>query len=510
MKNNSLIYVISLAIILMSSCNDDFLNLKNESKLSSESFWKTKEQVYQAMVANYAGLQAYNGNKWTFFEEVWTGMNYRGDDIDINTSEPYGREVANFTVKTDNSNALDMWRTWYSIIGRSNQIIANVPNVSDSEVSPTEKNAYIAEARFLRALSYMYLVVYFENVPLITTFETDETKLYPAQASSNEVWDFIEADFQFAESHLPESYNAANAGRATKWAAKSFLGKVYLAREKWTLARDKFAEVVNSGVFGLVSDFNQVFDGTQENGIESVFEIQFSANRTDGNDERTPLNYEALPYELGGWELYYPSQWIVDVLKNDKKADGTYSDRTYGTIFFDDPNSTAYSLEHGDWVTYQEFKDLGGSGFYHKKFSYAVDRQYYIGTNVHLMRYAEVLLMYAEALNEMDQTPQAITQINIVRARSKAAPLASMDKNALRNQIRHHERPAELAAEMGIRWFDLYRWNKGNTAKESIKATLTAHAKPFVSNYVEPKHDLLPIPAYEMNTNPNLVQNTGY
>jgi len=511
MKKNILFYILPAVFIFLGACNKDFLELKNESQLSSDSFWKTKEQVNQAVIANYAGLQTYEGDKWTFFEEVWTGMNYRGDDIDNNTAEPYGREIANFTVKTDNSGALNMWRTWYAIIGRSNQIITNVPLISDNVISADEKNAFIAEARFLRGLAYMYLVVYFENVPLVVTFETDETKMYPSQNQPSEVWDLVEADFQFAENNLPDNYDAANAGRATKWAAKSFLGKVYLAREKWTLARDKFKEVVESNVYDLIPDFNNVFDGSNENGVESVFEIQFSADRSNGNDERVPINFEGVPYELGGWELYYASQWIVDELKTDKKIDGTYSDRVYGSIFFDDPNSTMFNLETDEWVPYSDYKALGGTGLFHKKYGYAVDRQNYIGTNIHLLRFADVLLMYAEALNESGQTAAAIPQVNRVRQRSNAVDLSlALDQSTLRNQIRHHERPAELAIEMGIRWFDLYRWGKGNTAKESIKSTLTLHGKPSISNYVEPKHDLLPIPAYEINTNSKLIPNPGY
>jgi len=511
MKNKILIYPLLLAVFLFLSCSNNFLDLKNESQLSSESFWKTKEQVNQAVIACYAGLQTYEGDKWTFFEEVWTTMNYRGDDIDNNPSEPYGREVANFTVKTDNSGTLNIWRTWYAIIGRSNQIITNVPLVDVKEVSENEKNNFVAEAKFLRALSYMYLEVYFENVPLVTTFEKDESKMYPSQAKPSDVWNLVEEDLKFAEANLPESYDGANLGRATKWTAKAFLGKVYLAREKWDLARDKFAEVVNSHVYGLVPDFNNVFDGSNENGIESVFEVQFSADRSNGNDERTPINFEGVPYELGGWQLYFASGWILDELKKDKKNDGTYSDRVYGTVFFDDPGSTMFNLETDNWVSYADYKALGGSRIFHKKYNYAVDRQNYIGTNIHLLRYADVLLMFAEALNETGKTADAIANINLVRERSRASDLPmTMNQSALRTQIRHHERPAELAIEMGIRWFDLYRWGKGNTAKESIKSTLTLHGKPFISNYNEPKHDLLPIPEYEINTNPNLVPNPGY
>jgi hypothetical protein len=170
-----------------------------------------------------------------------------------------------------------------------------------------------------------------------------------------------------------------------------------------------------------------------------------------------------------------------------------------------------YNLDTEESVTFEEFKALGGDRPYFKKFGYAVDRQNYIGTNIHLMRYADVLLMYAEALNEAGQTSTAIEMINKVRQRSNAADLSSsLSQAELRTQIRHHERPAELSMELGIRWFDLYRWNKGNTAKESIKTTLTAHNKPFASNYTEPKHNLFPIPAYEMNTNTKLDQNDGY
>jgi hypothetical protein len=513
MKRNISIYILALAAILITSCNENFLDLTNESQLSSDSFWKTKAQAEQAVIATYASLQTYSGDKWTFFEELWTGMNYKGDDIDNNPAEPYGREIANFTVNADNSNILNMWRTWYSTVGRANQVIQRIPEMSASELSDDDRNQYLGEARFLRGLAYMYLVVYFENIPLVTTFETDETKLYPSQAEPAEVWELVISDFLFASQNLPLSYDEANTGRATSLAAKAFLGKAYLATEQWTLARDMFGSVVNDPAcpYDLVEKYEEIFDGSHENGVESVFEIQFSADRSNGNDERVPLNYEGVPYELGGWELFYPTQWIVNELKTDLTEDGKYSDRVYGTIFFDDPNSTMYNLDTEEWISFNDFKELGGQRPYYKKFSYAVDRQYYIGTNLHLMRFADLLLMYAEALNETNQTTLAISVVNRVRERSHAAPLPlTMNQSQLRTKIRHHERPAELSMEMGIRWFDLYRWAKGNSAKEPAKTTLLNHGKPFASNYTEPKNDIFPIPSYEKNTNHNLEQNPGY
>ena len=117
--------------------------------------------------------------------------------------------------------------------------------------------------------------------------------------------------------------------------------------------------------------------------------------------------------------------------------------------------------------------------------------------------------MYAEALNESGNTTAAITEINKVRARGKAAPLITMSKEELRTQIRHHERPVELAMEFGIRWFDLYRWDKGSAASESIKTTLETHNIPFSDNFQD-KHKVFPIPLQELNINANLQQNSGW
>lgn len=146
---------------------------------------------------------------------------------------------------------------------------------------------------------------------------------------------------------------------------------------------------------------------------------------------------------------------------------------------------------------------------YFKKYAFNADLDNYNGTNIPVIRYADVLLMYAEALNENNKTSLAIDQVNIVRARGGAAPLGVMTKEELRTQIRHHERPVELAMEFGIRWFDLYRWQRGSTATESIKTTLENHNKPFAENFQD-KHIVFPIPLQEININSNLTPNPGW
>ena len=220
------------------------------------------------------------------------------------------------------------------------------------------------------------------------------------------------------------------------------------------------------------------------------------------------------PYAVDGWELFYPSNWLVTELKKDKKTDGSYSDRVYGTIFFDDPKSEIWDLNTpANLVSYASVASSLGNPHYFKKYAYPTDRSgSYIGININVIRYADVLLMLAEALNENGKTNEAIDRVNEVRARSGAVSIVSgsKSKDELREWIRHHERPIELSMEWANRWFDLVRWGRGATAKQSIKTTLTNHTKPFASNFVDTKHIRFAIPSQETSINPLLVQNSGY
>jgi hypothetical protein len=507
MKNKWLPVAVAL-LAFAPSCSDDFIEVPNENTLTESSFWQNEAHALQALTAAYASLQGFDGSKWTFFEENYIGVTYRSDEIYNNQAEAYGRALASFTSTTDESTGFNLWRTCYTGIGRANQIIRRVPGIAD--IPADSRAGIVAEAHFLRALNYFYLVCSFENVPLVTEYETDPDNLYPSQATPAAVWAQIERDLNDAVGGLPESYPDEWKGRVTKWAAKAMLGKVLLFQEKWPEAESAFREVVESGQFSLLPQYADNFNGNSENGPESVFEIQFSGDRANGNDERHPFNYEVTPYALGGWELFYPSEWLKDEMKKDLKTDGSFSDRVLASIFFDAPESEMFNLDTKETVKYADVAAGLNHPVYWKKFNNNTDVNNYVGTNVTLIRYADVLLMYAEALNENGKTTEAIQQVDVVRARSGAAGLGNMTKDALRTQIRHHERPCELAMEFGIRWLDLYRWEKGSAAKESTRATLVAHGKTFIDNYAEPKHRLNPIPAQERSINPNLEQNPGW
>lgn len=501
-------YIIVAVFFLgsLNSCSDDFINVDNKEVLTEESFWQTEDHAMQALTAAYGAMQSATGSKWAFFEEMYTALAYRADDVVNNTAETYGRSLANFTNTTEESGPFNVWRASYAGIGRANQILQQVPEME--ALSAETKKGIIAEAKFLRAYYYFWLVTGFENVPLITTFSGDLENLFPGQAATADVWTQIETDLSEAETDLPTSYSSEWKGRATRGAAKALLGKVYLFQEKWSDAESKLQEVTGMG-YALLPNYADNFNGNAENGNESVFEIQFTGDRSNGNDERQVFNFQVSPYAFGGWELFYPSQWLVDEMKTDLTAGGEISDRVYESIFFDDPNSEMYSRADDAVRTYASVSGDLNHPKYFKKYAFNQDTNFYNGTNISIIRYADVLLMYAEALNENNKTPLAIDQVNIVRQRGGAEPLGVMTKEELRAQIRHHERPVELAMEYGIRWFDLYRWQRGSTATESIKTTLEAHNKPGADNFQD-KHIVFPIPLQEININENLNQNPGW
>ncbi|MCL6267734.1 RagB/SusD family nutrient uptake outer membrane protein [Flagellimonas myxillae] len=506
MKRNKYIIIVILAIFGLNSCSDDFIEVQNKEVLTDSSFWQTEDHALQALTSAYAALHSSSGSKWAFFEEIYTAMAYKADDMVNNTAETYSRALASFTNTTEESGPFNIWRSAYAGIGRANQILLRVPEMES--ISQQSKDVIVAEAKFLRAYYYFWLVTGFENVPLVITYETDPDSLFPNQASPAEVWAQIETDLSEAEANLLTEHAAEWRGRATVGAARALLGKAYLFQEKWSEAESKFAQVVAMD-YALLENYEDNFNGNGENGSESVFEIQFTGDRSNGNDERQVFNFEVSPYAFGGWELFYPSEWLVEEMRTDVNAEGDPSDRVYASIFFDDPGSQMYSRDTDTEIAYSDVAGELNHPKYFKKYSFNADTNFYNGTNIALIRYADVLLMYAEALNENNKTAEAIVEVNKVRERGGAVPLAGLSQSELRTQIRHHERPVELSMEFGIRWFDLYRWQRGSTATESIKTTLEDHNKPFAENFQD-KHILYPIPLQEININENLEQNPGW
>ena len=220
------------------------------------------------------------------------------------------------------------------------------------------------------------------------------------------------------------------------------------------------------------------------------------------------MNITCLPFiwDLAGLDAYeeaYPTDWMCQTLLADKTIDGKSSDRALHTLIFDDPECRPFYYKNGE-----SFKDYHKEGeiFWHKYVTYTEgmsDYWDYSFFNVSVIRYADVLLLYAECLNDKGETTEAINIINKVRARVNvpALPL-TMSKAEVLKHLQDKERPCELALE-GSRWYDLVRWG-------IVEETLKAHNKPFVENYVDTKHQLFPIPHSEFLLNPDWEQNPNY
>ena len=500
-----LILLFSLMMVTISCSNH--LDQKNVQDLTEESFWQNADDARKGIIAAYSALQAFDGSKWTFFEQMYIAVTWKADDI-LNAPTDYGKSIADFTNGTDDATFTSFWKSNYAGISYANQIIERVPGIE--AMSESERNQIVAEAKFLRGLYYFHLVVAFENIPLITSTPKSSEDFFVSQTTPDAVWTQIEEDFKAAKGGLPGSWDSSNLGRATSHTATAYLGKLLLFQERFPEAIVEFNTVITSGPYDLLPNYADNFNGQGENSSESVFEIQWSGDRSNGNDERHPFNFEVTPGALGGWELFYPSDWLFTEMQNDLTDTAEFSDRVYASIFFDDPASEMSDRYAGVNRSYADVKDDLSHPIYFKKYTEDFDLSFYNGINIHLMRYADVLLMQAEALNEDNQTPAALDLVNEVRQRSNAADLVGLSKDQLRDQIRHHERPVELAMEYTIRWFDLYRWAKGSTNPEPISATLTDHTKPFANNFVDGKHDIFPIPLSEININENLVPNPGY
>ena len=300
---------------------------------------------------------------------------------------------------------------------------------------------------------------------------------------------------------MPEKNSYKEAGRINKYAAIAILGKLYMFRNEKIKAEKEFEKII--GKFELMENYHHNFDGLHKNNKESIFEVQYSGDRTGDQREFNRIALHLASSNAEGYEEAYPSNWLFETMKKDKTIDDKYSQRLYSTILFDDPETKAFYFAAG-----KKFTDYHRSDeiFWHKYVTWDPSlSQHWAQSafNVLLVRYADILLLYAECLNDRGETAQAIDYINQVRKRVNVTPLEkTMSKADVLKHLQDVERPCELALE-GSRWYDLIRWG-------IVKQALTDHEKPYVENFVETKHTLFPIPHDEFLLNPDWEQNPNF
>jgi len=329
-----------------------------------------------------------------------------------------------------------------------------------------------------------------------------------ALSTRPEAWDFVFQDFKTAADKLNFEVQSQDYGRANKGAALGYLGKAYMYKagdissssgDDYQNAAEAFSEIVESGQYALVDDFKSLFNGENENNKESIFELQFkSGDATSWNANR--LHSFIADWAIGGWGGILADDRLVAEMKEEGviAENGLYDNRLYASLYFDDPyfnDESAKRMEGSTWnslieATYGDSDAKDDVAFFRKWLPEPVEGNGYIGLNVTLLRYADVLLMYAETLNETGNSEKAVELINKVRMlHGNVPPVDLNSKEAVFKQL-VHERVMELTLE-STRFFDLRRWGM-------LDEAMTAAGR---NGFNAQEHSYLPVPLSEIQTN---------
>lgn len=511
------VLLIALAILPV-SCDDGLLDQVNSNTVSTGTFWGSADDVQLAVNGMYHPIT----NTFFWGRIVHTGAMLRSDVFNV---RPFGPNTAMSTFQGEAGAArwsTEIWQEPFKAIFRANAVLENASatNVPDAD----QLNGFLGQAYFMRAFSYWYMVNLYGEVPLVTATAKSSDDFFPAKASKADIWNQIIADFTQAESLLPSEWtDAADNGRPTSMAATAFIGKSHLYQGNWQDAETAFNKVVNSGNYSLLAAANYMdnFTEANENNEESLFELQFLGQEAfawgvdiPGTGNMGNFHIDYAPPSKSPDQSHYVNSWVKDLFE----ANGE-TIRRDATLCYDYTGSTGYGGV--DFATdMAEDVTLAGSEGMEAIFSrkYAGmeigvrDEVDFLGTNVgnnwRIIRYADVLLMLAEAQNEQGKTTEAETNVNLVRSRAGVATLSGLDQAAMRQAI-IDERVLELSGE-GHRFFDLVRWG---LADDYMGATSLHgdHPKSLSGGvFQENKHEYIWIPVSEISANENLTQNPGY
>lgn len=557
------IYSLMLCVTLI-ACSDEFTTVPAVGALSDEAV-ANEQGVDLLLIGAYSTLDGIRnnlaGNGFAASGDNWW-LDVLSDDAHKGSTDGDQAdlfEVETYNWATGNPYILGRWSSIFAGVNRSNAVIALIATIEGADLT-----GKLAEARFLRGHFNFELQRMYGNVPYISEENYANTEFN--QPNAGPIWDQIEADFQFAIDNLPATQ--ADVGRPTSWAAKAYMGKVHLQQTDYATALPFFTDVINNGPYALQAEFVSNFESSGENGSESVFTIQFTADggQSLNGNRGGVLNYPN-PGPFGSCcGFYQPTQDLVNAFQTG--ADGLPLLDTFNQT--DVAND--YGLEDADpftphagpldprldytvgrrgidynrfgtfpghsWIR-ATFADISGPYLPAKNVYQSGDDvnqgtggwgQQHSGINYHIIRFADVLLMGAEAAAETGDIGNALTWVNLVRNRAKnmtyvqneagtgpaanyvIEPYAAFADAAEAVKAVRHERRLELGME-GNRLFDIRRWGNGVQIINDYIANETRTISNFgpKTNPYEAKHDLLPIPLNAIDLSGGiLTQNPGY
>ena len=472
-------YILIISTILALGSCSDYLELAPEYMINEQDFYKTASDFETALIGTYAPWQELHESPLIRIGELLT------DNAEITWSSPTTSEAELDENEVTSTNGFvgGVWSVGFQTVSRCNNILERIEGAA---IDPTLKSQYKAETLFLRAYSYFYLVRLFGDLPLITkSFKSpnEVADFNMTRQPVSEIYELIISDLTtaadlFQLDDLPKS-------RASAGAAKTLLGKVYLTQKQYDLAATVLEDVMGMG-YKLEDDYKTLFTNNNDNLDESIFEIPYqSGDIGEGNSFAslfTPPRFDMaiFPGNMQGSGRVMPTLNMVNAYESgDLRRTATIGDSVL--------------LVTGDYA--QDRHAL-------KFVDFTVGKQGDGGINFTALRYADVLLMYAEALNETNRTDLAHTYLNMVRDRADLDPLEGLTKAEFTLAL-EQERRVEFYCE-GHRWHDLVR---------------TGRAQAVINNYWAEKglgfslesHELLmPIPSREISIDPNLDQNPGY
>lgn len=532
-------YSIFALLLLFTGCRDYLTEIEPGTTLLGDFFTSTAA-AEQNITGCYVPLMwEFNHtylSEW-FIGDIVSDDALKGGGSTTDMADAYDME--NWRTTSQNTLLLDFYRAQYQGIGRCNLAIKYVSNMeigTDSIFTPTMKDRLLGEAHFLRAYYYFRLVRVFAGVPITTDVIDDSERWGIDRSSIEQVYALILDDLTKANSmlQLRSAMKAEDLGRATKGAAQAMLLKVnlYMASPYWNkqlsqapatyyaAAKQWGDSIIASGEYSLCPNYEDNFTLAGENGQESVFEIQYMevpwGDYGDGNDP-SKFGYTAGSFTQilmrsrssligGGWGFDHPTQNLYDEFEpTDIRRDVAILNPVDSLI--ETPSVEIYLGSRYLNNKYGMYRDPADQGGGYGKWALHASRG---PLNNRQIRYADVLLMYAEAALGAGDEATARTYINMVRTRVGLSEITLADNATLR-----HERRVELAME-GHRWFDLVRWEgvAGNGLKahmDAYKATESAEAQSHIQEFVAGKHEIFPIPQEEIQLNPTQMnQNPGY
>ncbi|MGK6353239.1 RagB/SusD family nutrient uptake outer membrane protein [Parapedobacter sp. DT-150] len=510
-----LLPILALTATMAASCDSDFIRLTPEDAYTAENFYKTEAQFRSAVIAAYAPLRDVLVNDYFTSEMHSDNTVYQPIPGNRGTAMVQRENISDFTNTSTNAYANATWQHSYTGIARCNIVIDRLPAASIPDAVKAELDG---EVKFLRALNYFKLVRLYGGVPLFLHEIIKADDAFKERASVDQVYEQIIADASDAIRELSAPAAFPQTGRATKGAATLLLAEVYMVQQRWSEAAELLGTLPAMG-YELNDNYADAFSPTNKSSRESIFDIQFAGGIETGATPN-PLTFHFLPRSTntqlltgisinntgsGGWNT--PSQDLIEAFE----PGDTRLDASIGIVegIYNASDYLAYSAVKSA-VDYTPSPGMTGVPYIKKYLHAPLPAITGSSDNFPIYRYADALLLLAEALNEQGRSGEALTPLNTVRTRAGLPPITTTDQVELRDLI-FRERRVELAFE-NHRWTDLVRTDRAleviNAFGERIKVE-----QPFLASdaYVIDEHHLLfPVPQGEVDINPQITQNPGY